>query len=100
MIYGLLGDLEINRDGRFLELPGGHQLIVLAALLVNANRRMSKPELLRAAWGKTDVGEAQLHKAAAALRGLLGLSRPANRYGPDGAGKPSVAEGASVPGKF
>ncbi len=72
MIYRLLGELEISRDDRSLDLPGGHTLIVLAALLINANQRVSKAELLQAAWGSEEVSEAQLHKSAAALRALLG----------------------------
>ncbi len=72
MIYRLLGELEITHDGQPLDLPGGHNLIVLAALLINANRRISKAELLRAGWGGADIGEAQLHKSAALLREILG----------------------------
>jgi len=72
VIYRLLGKLEISRDDQSLDLPGGHNLIVLAALLINANQRMSKAELLQAAWGSKEVNEAQLHKSAAALRALLG----------------------------
>ena len=71
MIYRLLGELEIGEDGRLLHLPGGPTLIVLAALLVNANRRMSKTELIRAAWGSDDVEEAQLYKRVKAVRDLL-----------------------------
>jgi DNA-binding SARP family transcriptional activator/tetratricopeptide (TPR) repeat protein len=71
MIYGLLGELELGQDGQFLALPGGHTLIVLAALLVNANRRMTKADLLRVAWGGEPVSEAQLHKSVAALRNVL-----------------------------
>ena len=59
------------KDGRLLHLPGGPTLIVLAALLVNANRRMSKTELIRAAWGGDDVEEAQLYKRVKAVRDLL-----------------------------
>jgi DNA-binding SARP family transcriptional activator/tetratricopeptide (TPR) repeat protein len=69
--YRLLGELVIGGD-QPMELPTGHTLAVLAALLINANQRMSKSELLAAAWGSADVSEAQLHKAAAALRALLG----------------------------
>src|ERR1700680_745804 len=69
VIYCLLSELEIGRDGRLLDMPGGHTLIVLAALLVNANRRMSKTELIRAAWGNDDVEEAQLYKRVMAVRG-------------------------------
>jgi hypothetical protein len=44
VIYRLLGELEIGEGSRLLHLPGGPTLVVLAALLVNANRRMSKTE--------------------------------------------------------
>jgi DNA-binding SARP family transcriptional activator/tetratricopeptide (TPR) repeat protein len=71
MIYRLLGELEIGGDGPLLDLPGGPTLIVLAALLVNANRRMSKTELIRAAWGSDDVEEAQLYKRVKVVRDLL-----------------------------
>jgi DNA-binding SARP family transcriptional activator/tetratricopeptide (TPR) repeat protein len=72
VIYRLLGELEISRNDQYLDLPSGHTLIVLAALLVNANQRISKAELLQAAWRSDEVQEAQLHKSAAALRALLG----------------------------
>ena len=71
MIYRLLGELEIGEDDQLLDLPGGTTLIVLAALLVNANRRMSKTELIRAAWGSDDVEEAQLYKRVKVVRDLL-----------------------------
>lgn len=68
MIYRLLGELE---GSRLLHLPGGPTLVVLAALLVNANRRMSKTELIRVAWGGDDAEEAQLYKRVKAVRDLL-----------------------------
>jgi DNA-binding SARP family transcriptional activator/tetratricopeptide (TPR) repeat protein len=71
VIYRLLGELEVGRDGRLVDLPSGPTLIVLAALLVNANRRMSKTDLIRTAWGDEDVAEAQLHKRVMAVRDLL-----------------------------
>ena len=71
MIYRLLGELEIGEGSRLLHLPGGPTLVVLAALLVNANRRMSKAELIRVAWGGDDVEEAQLYKRVKAVRDLL-----------------------------
>ena len=72
LIYRLLGELEIGEGDRLLELPAGPTLIVLAALLVNANQRISKRDLIRAAWGSDDVKEAQLHKRVKAARDLLG----------------------------
>jgi DNA-binding SARP family transcriptional activator/tetratricopeptide (TPR) repeat protein len=71
VIYRLLGELEVGRDGRLVDLPAGRTLVVLAALLVNANRRMSKAELIRAAWGDDNVADAQLHKRVMAVRDLL-----------------------------
>src|SRR5215472_12089187 len=70
-IYRLLGELEISHEGPLVKLPGGPTLVVLAALLVNANRRMSKTELIRAAWGNDEVSEAQLYKRVMAVRDLL-----------------------------
>src|ERR1700683_1349577 len=71
MIYSLLGELEIGQDGELIRLPVGPTLIMLAALLINANRRMSKAELIRAAWGSDDVHEAQLYKRVKDVRDLL-----------------------------
>lgn len=80
MIYGVLGELEIRdpRSGLPLKLPPGRQLNVLAALMIQPNKRVRQAELLRIAWGADDVAEAQLHKAVSALRALL---RPIGRNG-------------------
>jgi DNA-binding SARP family transcriptional activator len=79
VIYGVLGELEVRdpRDGRPLRLPPARQLNVLAALLIQPNKRLSHADLLRMGWGTTDVAEAQLHKAVSALRALL---RPIGRH--------------------
>ena len=71
MIYKVLGELGIGDGGRLIDLPGGHTLILLAALLINPNRRISKVELIRDAWGNDDVEEAQLYKRVKAVRDLL-----------------------------
>jgi DNA-binding SARP family transcriptional activator len=70
--YGLLGELEVQGVNGPLELPGGHAMAVLAALLVNVNRRVSKADLIRAVWGGTEGSEAQLYKAVQAVRQTLG----------------------------
>ncbi|WP_250008215.1 BTAD domain-containing putative transcriptional regulator [Actinoplanes sp. M2I2] len=87
-IFGVLGDLEVRApDGRLVELPGGHHLSVLAALLLRANQQLSTAELLRAGWGDPDVQAAQLHKAVSAVRKLVtAAGRPRaiqtrNRFG-------------------
>jgi DNA-binding SARP family transcriptional activator len=71
VIYRLLGELEIGPPGRLMELPSGSALIVLAVLLAYPNQRISKIDLIRAAWGVEDVEEAQLYKRVAAVRALL-----------------------------
>jgi DNA-binding SARP family transcriptional activator len=71
VIYGVLGDLEVHRDGTLLELPGGPTRMLLAGLLINANRRMPKADLIRVAWGTDEVKEAQLHKRVMAVRDML-----------------------------
>jgi DNA-binding SARP family transcriptional activator/tetratricopeptide (TPR) repeat protein len=78
VIYGVLGELEVRdpHGGQALPLPPGRQLNVLAALLIQPNRRLSHADLLRMAWGADGVAEAQLHKAISALRALL---RPIGR---------------------
>lgn len=70
-MYRLLGDLEIGTTSQLVELPAGPTLMVLTALLVNVNRRMSKSALIRVAWGLDNVGEAQLPKRVGMARDLL-----------------------------
>jgi DNA-binding SARP family transcriptional activator len=88
VIYGVLGDLEVRAStGVPVELPRGHALAVLAALLIRPNRQLSTPDLIEAAWGDSEVRPAQLHKAVSALRKLFAeAGRPAaiktyNRFG-------------------
>jgi DNA-binding SARP family transcriptional activator len=80
VIYGVLGELEVRdpRSGQPLRLPPGRQLNVLAALLIQPNKRLSHADLLRMGWGTPGTAEAQLHKAVSALRALL---RPIGRAG-------------------
>lgn len=70
-MYRLLGDLEIGAKDQLVELPVGPTLLVLTALLVNVNRRMSKSALIRVAWGDDEVGEPQLPKRVGMVRELL-----------------------------
>jgi tetratricopeptide (TPR) repeat protein/DNA-binding SARP family transcriptional activator len=70
VIYRLLGDLEVGQDGTLLDLPGGPTLMILTALLVNANRQLPKSALIRVGWGE-EVGEPQLPKRVGTVRDLL-----------------------------
>ncbi|GIJ67182.1 AfsR/SARP family transcriptional regulator [Virgisporangium ochraceum] len=69
MIFRVLGQLAVG-DGR-VALPTGHQLTVLAVLLVNPNRRVSRAELMRWAWGAAEVRPTQLDKQASYVRSFL-----------------------------
>ena len=60
MTFRILGQLAVG-DGR-VALPTGHQLTVLAVLLINPNRRVSRAELMRWAWGPAEVRSTQLDK--------------------------------------
>jgi DNA-binding SARP family transcriptional activator/tetratricopeptide (TPR) repeat protein len=71
VIYRLLGELEVRNGEQLLELPVGPALIVLAALLMNANRQIAKADLIRAAWAGDEASEAQLHKRVKQVRDLL-----------------------------
>jgi tetratricopeptide (TPR) repeat protein len=70
MIFRILGQLAVG-DGR-AALPTGHQLTVLAVLLINPNRRVSRAELMRWAWGAAEVRPTQLDKQASYVRSFLG----------------------------
>jgi len=79
VIYRLLGELRVeDKGGGLLELPGGTALIVLAALLVHVNRRISKVDLIRAGWGVDTVDETQLYKRIKTIRSLLGQAGQAD----------------------
>ena len=71
MIYRLLGELQIGRDGQSLKLPNGPSLLLLAALLVHVNHQISKTDLIQASWGTDQISEAQLYKRIKELRELL-----------------------------
>jgi tetratricopeptide (TPR) repeat protein/DNA-binding SARP family transcriptional activator len=71
LCYRILGEFTMWDGERQVPLPRGTRLAVLGVLLLNANRRMSTADLLRAGWGRTDMDETQLHKCVSELRGLL-----------------------------
>ncbi|HEX8344307.1 MAG TPA: BTAD domain-containing putative transcriptional regulator [Actinoplanes sp.] len=88
MKYGVLGELELyDAAGDLIDLPRGHDLAVLAALLIRPNRQLSSMELLKAGWGDPDISVAQLHKTICALRKLFtaagrpGAVRTHTRFG-------------------
>jgi DNA-binding SARP family transcriptional activator len=70
--YRVLGELTVSKDGELCDdMPTGRAQLVLAALLISANRRLSVAELLRVAWDRTDVEPIQLQKRISTVRKLL-----------------------------
>src|SRR5215208_4212636 len=52
MEFRLLGPLEVRREGRTVELPGGKPRALLALLLLHVNEPVSAERLARALWGE------------------------------------------------
>lgn len=74
LTYGVLGPLEVRRDGDPVPLPSLRQRAVLAALLVRAGRPVPGDVLIEAAWGDDLPANPRpaLHTLLSRLRGLLG----------------------------
>src|SRR5882724_3208160 len=72
--YGLLGPVEVRVDGRALPLPGARQRLLLAVLLVNANRMVPAVRLIDELWGGDLPADprAALRTQVARLRRALG----------------------------
>lgn len=71
---GVLGPLEVRRDGAALTVPRGRQRAVLAALAQHVGRPVSPGALLEAAWGPhlPDDPVAALQTVLSRLRSHLG----------------------------
>jgi YVTN family beta-propeller protein len=83
--FGLLGPLEVRDDGRQLALGGPKQRAVLAMLLLNANRPVSRDRLIDGLWGESPPpsGAHTLDDYISRLRRTLGgerLERQAGGY--------------------
>ncbi|HEX5290132.1 MAG TPA: BTAD domain-containing putative transcriptional regulator, partial [Streptosporangiaceae bacterium] len=73
--YGLLGPVEVRVDGRALPLPGARQRLLLAVLLVNADRMVPAVRLIDELWGADYLPadpRAALRTHVARLRRALG----------------------------
>ena len=57
--FGLLGPLAVHRDRVRLPVPPGSQRVLLAALLLKANRAVPLDELTEALWGAEPVASAR-----------------------------------------
>ena len=75
--FGVLGAIEVRRDGESLSLGGPKQRALLAFLLLHANQPVSRDRLLEALWGEHPParGDATLDTYLSRLRKLLGVDR-------------------------
>ena len=72
--YGLLGPVEVRVDGRARPLPGARQRLLLALLLVNANRLVPTARVIDELWGADLPADprAALRTQVSRLRRALG----------------------------
>ena len=77
MEFVILGPLEVRDDGRRLALGGPKQRAVLAMLLLDANRPVSRDRLIDGLWGESPPPSAAhtLDDYVSRLRRLLGGAR-------------------------
>src|SRR6266852_4246128 len=77
MEFRVLGTLEVRAHGELLDLAGAKRQALLAMLLLNANRFVSRDRLIDALWGEeppeTAAKAVQVHVSE--LRKLLGRER-------------------------
>ncbi|WP_199896444.1 AfsR/SARP family transcriptional regulator [Streptomyces niger] len=77
--FEALGPLRVWRDGVELDVGPVQQRVVLAVLLLHANRPLSREKLIDAVWGPAAPGRAVnlVQRHAAGLRRVLEPDRPA-----------------------
>jgi DNA-binding SARP family transcriptional activator len=77
MEFRILGPLEVVEDGHTVDVGAAKQRALLAVLLLNANRVVSRDELIEALWGERAPGTAQkaLGVYVSQLRKALGRER-------------------------
>ena len=77
MQFGILGPLDVRDSGRAIELGAGKPRALLAVLLLNANRVVSKDVLIESLWGERPPGTVTkaLQVYVSQLRKALGKDR-------------------------
>jgi predicted ATPase/DNA-binding SARP family transcriptional activator len=77
MDFRILGPLEVVSDGETLDLGGQKQRLLLAVLLVNANRVVDRDRLVNALWeeGAPETAQKALQVYVSQLRKILGRDR-------------------------
>src|SRR5918994_3122990 len=83
MEFEILGPLHVSNGGRVLDPGGGKQRLLLACLLVRANRVVSLDRLIDELWGERPPRDAAaaVHSYVSRLRRALVPDRSAERAG-------------------
>lgn len=73
VVFRILGPIEIVIGGEHVEVPAGRQQIILGALLLDANRVVSRDSLIDAVWGERppSTARSQVQICVSALRQLF-----------------------------
>ncbi|HZC27034.1 MAG TPA: winged helix-turn-helix domain-containing protein, partial [Actinopolymorphaceae bacterium] len=79
--YSVLGPLEVSRGARSLPIRAGKQRILLAALLVSANRLVPVDELVERLWGQRPPATARATLATYVMRLRRVLAGPGQPLG-------------------
>src|SRR5690348_1834472 len=81
MEFGILGPLEVRRDGQALSLRGARRRALLAILLTHANRVVGGERLVELLWGeeRPESAEHALQVYVSQLRKLLEPDGPPYR---------------------
>jgi ABC-type transport system substrate-binding protein/DNA-binding SARP family transcriptional activator len=79
--FGILGPVEVRRDGRAITIGGAKQRALLAVLLLHANEVVSRDLLIEALWGERPPPSVQqsLDTYVSRLRRTLGAERLVRR---------------------
>jgi len=79
--FGILGSVEVRRDGRAVTIGGAKQRALLAVLLLHANDVVSRDRLIDAVWGDAPPPSAHqsLDSYVSRLRRALGAERLVRR---------------------
>ncbi|QFZ22132.1 AfsR/SARP family transcriptional regulator [Saccharothrix syringae] len=75
--FGVLGSLVVRRDGRAVQVTAAKHRIVLAALLLGANRSVPAGELIRRVWGEAPPDRAGRTLPVYVMRLRRALGEPA-----------------------
>jgi peptide/nickel transport system substrate-binding protein len=79
--FGILGPVEVRRDGRAITIGGAKQRMLLAVLLLHANEVVSRDRLIEALWGERPPPSVHqsLDSYVSRLRRALGAERLVRR---------------------